>query len=216
MRATITNLAGDLPAVERRVLGDIDRHPGRRVDVDGEAVLVAAAEEALPERRQRQDAVAGEEHEGHLGHALERVPGGGRHQRGAPEQLLVRHVVHEPRRGHEFFELGVQVGPAADAAAATATATTTAALKPDAPRDDAFLGQADPGTGRHPEAGDDAEREDHKERDHLGEAGDGLVPREHHFEIVKPALHALVVDEHNKRIRPSVRSCTTTSCCYSC
>ncbi|WVZ67978.1 LOW QUALITY PROTEIN: hypothetical protein U9M48_016979, partial [Paspalum notatum var. saurae] len=102
------NLAGDLPAVERRVLGDVDRHTRRRVDVDGEVVLGATAEEALPERSQRQDAAAGEEHEGHLGHALERVPVGGRHQRGAPEQLLVGHVVHEARRSHEVREVGVR------------------------------------------------------------------------------------------------------------
>jgi hypothetical protein len=115
--ANATNLAGDLPSAERRVHGDVDRHPGRRVDVDGKPILVAA-EEALPERRQRKHPAAGEEHGRHLERALERVLRGGGHHRGAPEQLLVRHAVHEPRWGHELRKVRVRVGAAADSAPA--------------------------------------------------------------------------------------------------
>jgi hypothetical protein len=139
------------------------------MDVDGELALVAA-EEALPERREREGAASGEEHEGHLGHALERVRGGHRHHGGAPEELLVRHVVHELRRGHERRE---------------AAGAVVAVRVHGGREDDVVVGHVVLGArpGGRPEAGDDADGEDDEEHDPPGDAG-GLLPREHTLEVV--------------------------------
>jgi hypothetical protein len=90
------NLTRDLAAVEDGVGGEVGAVGRQRVDVDGVEPVVAA-EEALPERRQRERA-AGEEHEGHLGHAPVRVAGDPRHERRAPQELPVGHgVLHAVR-----------------------------------------------------------------------------------------------------------------------
>jgi hypothetical protein len=96
-RGMWANLTGDLASIEDGFGGKVGPVRRQRVDVDGVAPLVPP-EEALPERRQRQRA-AREEHEGHLGHAPERVPPHPRGERRAPEQLLVRHRVLQPLRG---------------------------------------------------------------------------------------------------------------------
>jgi hypothetical protein len=96
-RGMWANLTGDLASIEDGFGGKVGPIRRQRVDVDGVAPLVSP-EEALLERRQRQR-TAREEHEGHLGHALERVPPHPWGEQRVPQQLLVHHRVLQPLRG---------------------------------------------------------------------------------------------------------------------
>jgi hypothetical protein len=95
-RGRRANLTGDLALVEYGLGGEIGVVGRQRVHIDGVAPLVPA-EESFPERRQWQRA-AREEHEGHLGHAGERVLAHPRREGRPPEQFLVRHIVSHARR----------------------------------------------------------------------------------------------------------------------
>lgn len=91
------HLAWYLSPVERRGFGELGGVRWQRVDIDRVELLVPS-EEPLPERVQGQRAL-GQEHERYLGDPLERIILHLGDQRGPPEELLVRHVVHEvPRR----------------------------------------------------------------------------------------------------------------------